>query len=284
MIDINYFSGGDMTYWQSYEVMYPTLLQYVETFVKEYMWATLLAEKYDIELNEDDLALVESSMTQQREMYGEEYETLLAQAGLTDELLVRLTTADVLSERVYQELLGKEGAMLRPTDEELKNTALTDYVRVHHVLVNYDHFSGLEGYENATEEELKQAALDLANELLEKINNGEDLYAISQEYGDDPGMENNVNGYYFTYGKMVEPFEKASFALEVGGVSGLVETDYGYHIIQRLEQADYIEANWETVSDSILSDEFNVIINDVMENAKVEYCDEYANINYASIK
>ena len=47
-------------------------------------------------------------------------------------------------------------------------------------------------------------------------------------------MHDNPDGYLFTYGKMVPEFEEASFALKVGETSGIVETDYGYHIITRI--------------------------------------------------
>ena len=60
-----------------------------------------------------------------------------------------------------------------------------------------------------------------------------ELDALVKEYGKDPGMEANKDGYVFTYGEMVKSFEDASFALGVGEVSAPVKSDYGYHIIKR---------------------------------------------------
>jgi parvulin-like peptidyl-prolyl isomerase len=34
---------------------------------------------------------------------------------------------------------------------------------------------------------------------------------------------------------MVPPFEEAAFGLEVGGISEIVETPFGYHVIQRYQ-------------------------------------------------
>ena len=55
---------------------------------------------------------------------------------------------------------------------------------------------------------------------------------------------------------MVEPFEKAAFALTVGQISEAVQTDYGFHIIQllgkqNLPMSDY---EWSAEKDSILTD------------------------------
>ena len=39
----------------------------------------------------------------------------------------------------------------------------------------------------------------------------------------------------FSHGDMVEPFEDAAFALEVGAISEVIQTIYGFHLIRRLD-------------------------------------------------
>lgn len=74
----------------------------------------------------------------------------------------------------------------------------------------------------------------LCNEILEKIAKGEDFSALIEEYNTDPGQSKN-SSYTFTYGEMVEEFEKAAFALKEGEYTAEgVKTAYGYHIIKRL--------------------------------------------------
>jgi hypothetical protein len=75
-----------------------------------------------------------------------------------------------------------------------------------------------------------------ATQLLGRIRGGEDLVALSRQHSDEPGHENKGGDLGFiTRGMTVAPFENAAFALRVGQVSDVVQTDFGFHIIKRLE-------------------------------------------------
>lgn len=287
MVDSYYFSGGDPTYWETYPDYFSVLLDYTKYYILESNWANVLNMDYDVELAEEDYAEIDNYLAEEKAYFEteEEYYEALEAAGFGEDLLIKIITNQVLSNRVYASLYSDEGALLIPSDDELKQKVSDEYVRVYHVLISNDHFADLDGYEDYTDEELTQAALDLANDLLAQINNGEaDIYELAQSVGDDPGMEDNEAGYLFTTGEMVAEFEEASFALEVGQVSGLVESSYGWHIIQRLEQDDYVDANWDTVRATVVNNIFNDDIDNLLDNAIIEYADEYEYFTYGSIK
>ncbi|MCL2361968.1 MAG: peptidyl-prolyl cis-trans isomerase [Defluviitaleaceae bacterium] len=71
--------------------------------------------------------------------------------------------------------------------------------------------------------------------LMERVLAGEDFATLIRLYGEDPGMGMYPDGYTFVSGDMVQEFEDAVLALEIGEVSGIVRTDFGFHIIMRVE-------------------------------------------------
>ena len=78
----------------------------------------------------------------------------------------------------------------------------------------------------------------LAEQILSRIRAGEDFETLKEEYGEDQGVEGNTDGYYFTHGQMIQSFENAVKSLQLGEISDIVESVYGYHIIQRLPLED----------------------------------------------
>ena len=284
-VDTSYFSGGDPTFWDTYPDALAELKEYTEYFILQNIWGKMLAPQYGIELDEEDEAEVDGYVEEQRAAFGSEeaFQEALEVSKIDEDLLRRMYEEQVLDQKVYDELYGNEGAPLAPPDEEIKDALENDYVRVYHVLVSNDHFADQEGYEDATDEELKAAALDYAKELLEQIKNGADIYELAQS-ADDPGMIDNPTGYFFTDGTMVDEFQEASYALEVGELSDIVETSYGYHIIQRLEQEDFIEENWEALRGEYVTIAFTEDIQELVDNAEIEYCEYYDKLTPDSIR
>jgi parvulin-like peptidyl-prolyl isomerase len=81
-------------------------------------------------------------------------------------------------------------------------------------------------------DEEKAAARKRIEELLARAQAGEDFAALAKQYSEDPGSKDNGGLYEnFPRGQMVKPFEDAAFSVPVGGLSGVVETTFGYHII-----------------------------------------------------
>lgn len=75
----------------------------------------------------------------------------------------------------------------------------------------------------------------LAEDLLEKIKSGKDVFEkVALKFSDDPGSKAKQGDLgYNPRGKMVKPFDDAAWALSrVGELSGVVETEFGWHILR----------------------------------------------------
>ena len=100
-------------------------------------------------------------------------------------------------------------------------------------------------------------------------------YAHEQKlYSDDKGSaENGGDLGYFTKGQMVQPFEEAAFSLKPGEISGIVESQYGYHIIKVYDKIDE-QLPFNDVKDEIknilIEDKYVASIEDISKKAKVE--------------
>ncbi len=131
----------------------------------------------------------------------------------------------------YQQMMDKlANDKLAISDEDVKSYydqngdrfKQEEEVQASHILVKVD--------PEANEAD-KAAAMTKINELVVKVKAGEDFAAIAKESSDCPSKENGGDLGFFTRDRMVKPFSDAAFALEAGKTSGVVETQFGYHII-----------------------------------------------------
>jgi len=103
----------------------------------------------------------------------------------------------------------------------------------------------------------KAAALNRADSVLQEIRRGADFATLARRFSDDPGSrEEGGDLGWFRRGRMVAQFEAAAFQLRPGQVSDVVETPFGYHIIQveRIEPAE-IKARHILFSPAITDDD-----------------------------
>jgi len=115
-----------------------------------------------------------------------------------------------------------------------------------------------------------------AKEILERVKEGEDFNALAREYSTDPSVKNNSGDLgYFRHGMMVEPFERAAFALEPGEISDIVKSEYGYHIIKVEDKTiDRFEDVKDELRNTLIaqkkSKNYDNAFEEMMNNANIE--------------
>lgn len=156
------------------------------------------------------------------------------------------------------------------TAEEALATLEDGTYRAKHILIAADE-NTLSAEEYADKEKL-------ANEVYEKAIAGEDFDALIKEYGEDPGMESNPDGYTFGEGKMVTEFYEGTAALEEGEISKPVKSQFGFHIIQRLP----VEAT-EDMKQDVAYNKMNEDVNTIIDSLEPEYTDAFNAIDFKAM-
>lgn len=129
---------------------------------------------------------------------------------------------------------------------------------------------------NKLREEALLTIADKANEVLTKLQNDEISFTDAvTEYGQDPGMEYYPDGYEVYNGctLYVQEFTDGAMALKnVGDISGLIATDYGYHIIEYTSDRAAGPIPFESVQQSI----YDSLVTTVQDEAWQAMLSEWA--------
>jgi peptidyl-prolyl cis-trans isomerase D len=112
-------------------------------------------------------------------------------------------------------------------------------IRASHILLN-------------TADKDEAAVRTQAEDLLAQLEAGADFAMLATTHSEDPGTAINGGDLdYFGRGRMVPEFETAAFALEVGQTSGIVQTQYGFHIIRVVDKKPAITQPFDDVRPQI---------------------------------
>ncbi len=184
--------------------------------------------------------------------------------GMKLEELVNIKTADISA----------------PTAEEAKEFYASnsdrfttpERVRASHILITVA--------ETDTEitREQKKAKID---DLHAQLVGGADLAALAMANSDCPSKDKGGDLGFFGRGQMVKPFEDAAYALDVGQISPVVETQFGYHVIKVTEKEEAGTTDFSEVEASIIDyladmkkqDEMNTYMTSLRDASSIEYAD-----------
>lgn len=119
---------------------------------------------------------------------------------------------------------------------ETKRFAINEEVKASHILI-------LSTTENA---EAKAA------EVLEELKAGKNFEELAKAHSQDPGSGAKGGDLgFFGRGRMVKEFEDIAFQLKVGELSGVVKSQFGYHIIKVTERKEPGKQPFEEVRDTL---------------------------------
>ena len=255
--------------------------QDVLSSVKQQLVLENMAEKYGAQLTDEQKAAMEQSDADYIAQYGSEeaFEAEIAKLGMRRETYDRVTAANYLYQNLFQ-LSMSEGSPLYASQSDLAvYAAQQGYISADHILLATQDLSTGEALSDEQIAEKKA----LAEELVQKLNayTGDDLAgyfaSLADEYSEDTGRAAYPTGYTFTTGAMVQEFEDAAYALAEGEVSGIVESEFGYHILLRLPLDE------SAAAESVREEYFNSIITSEIDAVSITTSGEYDKLDPRAI-
>ena len=161
-------------------------------------------------------------------------------------------------------------------DQNPEQFQVPEQVRASHILIKPD---CNDTDPNEVKAKAKDQAKAKAQDLLEQIKSGADFAELAKANSACSSAANGGDLDFFTRGQMVPPFDKAAFELEIGKVSDIVETQFGYHIIKVTDHKDAGTTSFEqakgNVIQQLIQEQKNELIQEYINSLKAE-----ANIVY----
>jgi peptidylprolyl isomerase/foldase protein PrsA len=210
-----------------------------------------------------------------QEEIDEELETFKSQIGVEtdDEMLDALSNQFGITVENKEEFVNEY--ILPPLVLEklaVEGVEITDEEKQAYFDENRDSLIEVEASHILVEDE------ETAEEVLDRLEAGDDFAELASEYSVDPSAEaNNGDLGFFGKGDMVPEFEEAAFNMEIDEVSEPVESTYGYHIILVTDRKDSYEELEEKIHDTLMRERSRTqeeVLRDLLAQADINVLDD----------
>ena len=225
----------------------------------------IAAEELDITITDEEL---DERLDELKEQFfeGDEeaYTAELEKQGLTEEQVLKDLRTRMLSEKIFEEITSE----VEVTDEDIQayyeeNKAQFEQPasrEVRHILVK------------------TQAK---ANQIHRQLENGADFAKLAKEFSEDPASAEQGGNFTAQKGATVAPFDEVAFELETGELSDPVKTQFGWHVIEAVADAEdaamqELAEVEEQISTTLLEEKKNARINEWVQQLEDRFADQVA--------
>ncbi len=249
--------------------------QVIEKLIVEHLLDEKVKEA-NIVITEEELTgqITKMAATQQPPLSLDQFKEKLAEYGRNfDEL-----KQQVRKGMGYQKVMDAQWTdKINITEEDAKKHydenptmfEVKEQVRASHILIAPAEITDPNTDPNQAKAEAKAEAKAKAQGLLEQIKAGADFAELARANSTCGSASAGGDLDFFGRGQMVPIFEKVAFELEVGKVSDIVETQFGYHLIKATDHKDAGTISFEQAK--------NDIIQKLTQEKKNELAQEYIN-------
>ena len=233
-----------------------------------------IAEDNNISLSDEDYEELEENKEEVISNVGgkSEFKKLLRKNNITEAAYDKFYYINKLYDKVFEELYssGKKNDLTTEEKESAKEEYFEKYLKIQQIV--------LAKIDVSTGSDLSDTIINqketLANSILTEARNGADFEDLIIKYSEE-AQEKGNNTYYYAKGDLLENIESVVVSLGTGSVSDVIETDYAFHIVKRLELDDSkLENYYDIVRNNKLVDD----IQDMIEDYKIFYENSYKKI------
>ena len=177
----------------------------------------------------------------------DKFKDLLKERGLSEKDLKEDVKKGVyigtfLEKNVYSKVAINDADKKAEFENNQDKLDVPEQIRVSHILIKVEKDATLED---------KAGAREKIEALRKRVISGEDFAEVAKESSEDASASNGGDIGYFGRGMTVPSFENTAFALTVGEISDVVETQFGYHVIKLLDKKDARKLSYEEVEPEI---------------------------------
>ena len=239
-------------------------------------------EGEDIEVTEED---IDAAFEEFKSRFGDDEEMFqqqLEMMGMTEEEIREEMVQDVDLEKFLSQehdLSVSEDEKREFFEEHQERFGQDEQVRARHILIEV-----AEGADEEAEAEALSRAEEIAAEAQE---DGADFEALAREHSEGPTADQGGDLGFFPAHQMVPEFSEAAFAMEDGEISDPVRSQFGFHIIQRVEHQAAQEANFDDAREEIemqlrhqkRQEVFQAFLEDLKEGVEIELLEDNIQVN-----
>ncbi|MDP3386979.1 MAG: peptidylprolyl isomerase [Eubacteriales bacterium] len=216
------------------------------------------------------------------------FERIIYQEALKNNLTVNDTELDELmieyktffeDEQAYADFLTSNNMK----EEFLKNSLRTDeviqrYVDFYMESLEISDEELLQYYEDNVDKfvsvkarHILVSSMEEAEDVLSQINAGAEFSDLAMTFSIDTNSAINGGDLgYFYKGQMVPAFEEAAFSLEIGEVSGIIPSDFGFHIIKLDDRSEGFEDKKELVLSEYKNVKYSEKMDELENQSEIE--------------
>ena len=153
----------------------------------------------------------------------------MGEARMREEVLVGIRINKLLDSQLTNDTPVSSQEVAQYRAKNPARLTVPETVRARHILL---------AVKKDADEETRSGTRERIEALRGRLLGGADFAAVATEHSDCPSKEKGGDLGSFRRGQMVKPFEDAAFSQDIDVVGAVIETRFGYHIIQVLEHKE----------------------------------------------